>query len=82
MRSVEEELPSPAEAAVLVATAALNDEPNDQPESSFSDNHAKVDDKKCEVELKEEKDAFPTTFFGADLILVNLESSLIHADCT
>jgi hypothetical protein len=79
MRSVEEELPSPAEAAVLVATEALNDEPNDQPQSSSSDNHAEVDDKKCEVELKEEKDAFPTNFFGADLILVNLESSLIHA---
>lgn len=80
MRSVEEELSPPAEAAVLVAAAALNDdELNAQPKSSSSSNHPiNVDDEKCELELKEEKDD-SDIIFGADLILVNFESSLIHA---
>jgi hypothetical protein len=71
MRSADEELSSPA------AAAALNDELHDQPESSSSDDHAKVDHDKCEQELKEGKDDSPT-IFGADVIFVNLESSLIH----
>ena len=72
MRSADEELSSPAKAA-----AALNDELHDQPESSSSDDHAKVDHDKCEQELKEGKDDSPT-IFDADLTFVNLESSLIH----
>ena len=78
MRSVEEELSSPAEAAVLAAAAALNDELNAQPKSTSSSNHpTNADDEKCELELKEEKDD-SNIIFGADLILVNFESSLIH----
>ena len=80
MRSVEEELSLPAEAAVLVAAAAaVNDELNAQPKFSSSSNYpTNVDDEKCELELKEEKDD-SNIIFGADLILVNFESSLIHA---